>query len=137
MVLNFLSLKPCVRTCDDPVLNLDGTPIPVVEETKCLGVIFDKKLTFIPHIRKLNAKCQKASNLLRVVAHTDWGADRKVLLHLYRTIVRSKLDYGFIVYGSAKESYLKPLDTIHHQGIRLALFGPRFDLYQSLNRLPI
>ena len=45
-------------------------------------------------------------NLLRVVAHTDWGADRKVLLHLYRTIVRSKLDYGSIVYGSARESYL-------------------------------
>ena len=28
---------------DDPVLTLDGTPIPVVEETKLLGVIFDKK----------------------------------------------------------------------------------------------
>ena len=28
---------------DDPVLTLDGTPIPVVEETKFLGVIFDKK----------------------------------------------------------------------------------------------
>ena len=50
MVLNFLSLKPCVCTFfqlrkahDDPVLTLDGTPIPVVEETKFLGVIFDKK----------------------------------------------------------------------------------------------
>ena len=63
---------------DDPVLTLDGTPIPVVEETKFLGVIFDKILTFIPHIKKSNAKCQKALNLLRVVAHTDWGADRKV-----------------------------------------------------------
>ena len=59
-------------------------------------------------------------NLLRVVAHTDWGADRKILLNLYRTIVRSKLDYGCIVYGSARPSYLKILDTIHHQGIRLA-----------------
>ena len=87
----------------------------MVEETKFLGVIFDKKkLTFIPHIKKLKAKCQKALNLLRVVAHTDWGADRKVLLHHYRTRVRSKLDYGSIVYGSARESYLKTLDTIHH-----------------------
>ena len=98
MVLNFLSLKPCLHFCqlrkahDDPVLTLDGTPIPVVEETKFLGVIFYKKkqLTCIPHIKKLKAKCQKALNLLRVVAHTDWGADRKVLLHLFRTIVRSK-----------------------------------------------
>ena len=128
----------CMHFCqlrkahDDPVLTLDGQPIPVVEETKFLGVIFDKKLTFIPHIKKLKAKCQKALNLLRVVAHTDWGADRKILLNLYRTIVRSKLDYGCIVYGSARPSYLKTLDTIHHQGIRLALGAFRTSPAESL-----
>ena len=36
---------------DDPVLTLGGQPMPVVEETKFLGVIFDKKLTFIPDIK--------------------------------------------------------------------------------------
>ena len=108
--MHFCQLR---KAHDDPVLTLDGTSIPVVEETKFLGVIFDKKLTFIPHINKY----QKALNLLKVVAHTDWGADRKILLHLYRTIVRSKLDYGSIVHGSARESYLKTLDTIHYLGI--------------------
>ena len=68
----------------------------------------------------MKAKCQTALSLLRVVAYTDWGADRKVLLHLYRTVVRSKLDYGSVVYCSARESYLKALDKIHHQRIRLA-----------------
>ena len=71
-------------------------------------------------------------NLLRVVAHTDWVADRKVLLHLYRTIVRSELDYGSLVYGSARESYLKTLDTIHHQEIRLALGAFRTSPADSL-----
>ena len=71
-------------------------------------------------------------NLLRVVAHTDWGADRKILLNLYRTIVRSKLHYGCIVYGSARPSYLKTLDTIHHQGIRLALGAFRTSPAESL-----
>ena len=93
----------------------------MVEETKFLGVIFNKKLTFIPHIKKLKAKCQKALNLLRVVAHTDWGADIKSLLNLYRTIVRSKLDFGSMVYASARPAFLKTLETIHHQGIQLAL----------------
>ena len=74
--MHFCQLR---KAHDDPVLTLDGQPIPVVEETKFLGVIFDKKLIFIPHIKKLKAKCQKALNLLRVVAHTDWGADRKIL----------------------------------------------------------
>ena len=94
---------------NDPILTLDGTPIPVVEENKFLGVIFDRKLSFILHIKQLKAKCQKALNLLRVVAHTDWGADRKVLLNLYRTIIRSKLDYGSIVMDPLENLILKCL----------------------------
>ena len=65
-----------------PELTLNGTLIPVVEQTKFLGVIFDNKLTFLPHIRYLKEKCVKALNLLRVVAHTFWGADQHTLLHL-------------------------------------------------------
>ena len=49
---------------------------------------------------------------------TDWGADRNVLLLQYRSLIRSKLDYGFIVYGSARQSYIS-LDLVH-QGLRLA-----------------
>ena len=36
-------------------------------------------------------------------------------------MIRSKLDYGSNVYGSARKSYLAMLDLIHHQGLRLAL----------------
>ena len=46
-------------------------------------------------------------NLLKVVA--NWGADRKILLRLYRALIWSKLDYGSIVYESARKSYLKKL----------------------------
>ena len=128
----------CMHFChlrkahNDPILTLYGTPFPEVEENKFLGVIFDRKLSFIPHIKQLKAKCQKALNLLRVVAHTDWGADRKVLLNLYRTIIRSKLDYGSIIYGSARKSYLEMLDPIHHQGLRLALGAFRTSPSESL-----
>jgi ribonuclease HI len=116
--MHFCQLR---RHHDGPNLTLEGTPIPVVEETKFLGIIFDRKLTFIPHLKHLKAKCLKSLNLLKVIAHTDWGADRRVILSLYRTFIRSKLDYGCVVYGSARKSYLKMLDPIHHQGIRLAL----------------
>jgi len=44
--------------------------------------------------------------MLRVVAHTSWGgADQHTLLHLYRSLITSKLDYGCIVYGSTQVSY--------------------------------
>ena len=112
MALNFRSRKQCVHFCqlrkvhNDPELYLYGDLIPVVDEAKFLGVIFDRKLSFIPHIKYLKAKCLKALNLLKVLSHTSWGADRTILLHLYRSLIRSKLDYGAIVYGSARKSYL-------------------------------
>ena len=84
-----------------------------------MGLLFDKKLSFIPHIKALKAKCLKALDVLKVLSNTNWGGDRS-FLNLYRSLVRSKLDYGTIVYGSARKLYLKSLDTIH-QGLRLAL----------------
>ena len=102
-------------------LTLHGVQIEVVPEFNFLSLLFDFKLSFIPHINYLSNKCQKALNLLRVVSSMDWGADRKVLLKLYRSLVRSKLEYGYIVYGSARQSYLWKLDSIHNQGLRLAL----------------
>ena len=116
----------------DPNILLGKTPIKVVREAKFLGVIFDTKLTFKNHIQYLKTSCQKALDILRVVGHTDWGADRIVLLRLYRSLVRSKLDYGCIVYGSARRSILKQLDPIHHQGLRIALGAFRTSPAQSL-----
>ncbi len=116
----------------DPELYLNGNKIPVVTEAKFLGVIFDKKLTFLPHIKYLKDKCLKALNLLKVVSRTNWGGDRKVLLRLYRSLIRSKLDYGCIVYGSARKSYLKILDPIANQGLRLALGAFRTSPIESL-----
>ena len=106
--------------------------IPVKDEVKFLGLVFDKKLDFKAHVAYLKKKCQKALNILRVVGHTDWGADKSTLLKLYRTLVRSKLDYGCAVYGSAKHYILKLLDPIHHQGLRIALGAFRTSPVQSL-----
>ena len=132
------SKTQCVHFCqlrkihDDPELYLYGSLIPVVDDFKFLGLIFDRKLSFIPHIKYLKAKCLKALNLLKVLSHTNWGADRTVLLKLYRSLIRSKLDYGSIVYGSARKSYLMMLDTVHHQGLRLALGAFRTSPVESL-----
>ena len=57
----------------NPELYLNKTRIDVVTEFKFLGVIFDTKLTFLPHINALKKKCKKALNLLKVVAHSEWG----------------------------------------------------------------
>ena len=107
-------------------------PIPVVEETKFLGVIFDRRLSFVPHLKYVTKKALKALNILKVVGNTEWGADRKVMLRLYTSLNRSKLDYGCIVYGSARKSYLQILDPIHNQELRLCLGAFRTSPVESL-----
>ena len=56
-----------------------------------------------------------------VVVHLKWGGDSDTFLMLYRAIVRSKFDYGCIVYGTASNTNLRQLDNIHNSGLRLAL----------------
>ena len=40
---------------------------------------------------------------------------------LYRSLFRSKFDYGCIIFGSARKSYVQMIDPIHNKGLRLAL----------------
>ena len=98
-----------------------------MEETKFLGVIFDRKLSFSPHLKYVKKKALKALHILKVIGNTEWGAVR-----LYRSLIRSKLDHGCIVYGSARKSYLQMLDPIHNQGLRLCLGAFRTSPIESL-----
>ena len=81
----------------------------------------------------MKAKCIKALNLLKVFISHKLGCGQTTLLHLYRSLIRSKLDYGSILYGSARKSYLQMLDTVHNQGLRLALGAFRTSPVSSLN----
>jgi ribonuclease HI len=133
------SKSVCMHFCHkriphpDPELKIYDGLIPVVEEAKFLGLIFDRKLTFKAHIKYLKDRCLKTINLLRVVAHTDWGADSATLLRLYRALVRSKLDYGCIIYGSARKSYLQPLDRVQNLALRICLGAFRTTPIPSLH----
>ena len=42
------------------------------------------------------------------------------------------MDYGSIIYGSAHKSYIKALDAIHHQGLRIATGAFRTSPVESL-----
>ena len=83
--------------------------------------VVELTLTFKKPISVLKTQCKEAHNLIWVVAHLKWGGDRDTFLMLYWAIVRSKLDYGCIVYGTASNTDLQQLDSIHNSGLRLAL----------------
>ena len=129
VAVHFCLRHSCVR---EPDLFINKEKIPVKEHNRFLGVTFDKKLTFHPHLKDLKTRCQTALNALKILANPEWGGDSGHLLHLYRSLIRSKLDYGCQIYGSAKKSRLKMLDPIQNQGLRLALGAFRTSPADSL-----
>ena len=136
----------CIHFCNqqklhnNPTLTIEKKNIPFVDQHKHLGLIFDKKLNFILHINYIKTKCNKALQLLHVIAHTNWGADKNNLSKLYRSLIRSKIDYSCFIYQSARKSYLKSLNPVHHTGLRLALGAfkttPVESLYAEANEPP-
>ena len=130
VAVHFCQKRSCIR---NPELKIYNETIPVKNEARFLGVIFDKKLSFLPHIKTLKTRCQTALNALKVFSNPEWGGDSDILLQLYRSMVRSKLDYACQIYGSARKSYIKMLNPIQNQGLRLALGAFRTSPEESLH----
>jgi hypothetical protein len=101
-------------------LYLNNHALPVVPSAEFLGLVLDSRLSWEPHLRQLRVSCERSLNILRVLSGASWGGDRTIMLRLYRSLVRSKLDYGSFIYGSATQGKLRILDPVHHEGIRLA-----------------
>ena len=109
------------RNCSSNTsVTLYGRALPMRTPVRFLGLELDRKLTYKEHFKTLRTKCFKALNILKCVSRTSYGADRKTLLTLYRSLIRSKLDYACMIYDAACASSKRPLDTIHHTAVRIA-----------------
>ena len=93
--------------------------IKTESKVKFLGMMFDEKLTWEHHIKYIVDKCKKRLNLMRCLAGTKWGASKKCQLILYRTLIRSILDYGCIAYDSTAKIHKKQLQTVQNTALRL------------------
>ena len=73
----------CMHFCqvhkmhNQPTLTLNGPEIPITQQYKFLGITLDPKQSFIPRIKQLRIKYKQTIQLLRIIAHIDWDADKK------------------------------------------------------------
>ena len=104
-----------------PSLMIEGSAVDYVEAHKFLGLTLDApRLTWKRHINKLKIDCLRRTPLMKSISHHQWGSDRKTLIMIYKSLIRSKLDYGCQFYGCAKLEYLKELEPIQNQCLRIA-----------------
>ena len=120
------------RQVANPHITLYSVPIKFEDKVKFLGLTFDKNLRWEAHISDLRGRVMKASNILKVLSHLRWGADRLTLLCIYRYLIRSKMDYGSQIYATANESAIYKLSVLHHICIRLCTGAFKSSPIQSL-----
>ena len=99
---------------------LGNCKIEIVKDIKVLGVIFDEKLTWKKHIENLKQQCLSRLNILKILSAKNWGTDQNTLIKTYKTLIQSKIDYGSIIYGSAKEYITCKLEPILNTSMRIA-----------------
>jgi len=103
-------------------LTVDGCILEFVNQYRYLGVVLDApRLRWEPQINSLKLNCIPIMNLLQCISSRHWGADRAVLIKLYKVLIRSRLDYAAAFYGSAAHSNLSKLNIIQNNCLRIAL----------------
>ena len=102
-------------------VTLNNTRIKHTNSTTFLGLHMDRKLTWRVHINNIIKKTEKSINILRMISSLKWSADPSISLLVYRSYIRSVIDYGSSAYGNASDSLLKKLDVIHNRCLRLCL----------------
>lgn len=108
------------RSITPPVININNNRIEFVKKHRFLGMTIDgPKLTWKAHIENLKITSSRKLNPLKAVSHCHWGADRLILSKMYTALIRSRLDYGAVLYDTAPESSLKKLNVIQNTALRI------------------
>ena len=117
-------------------LRFRNLPLPstvvlsMVREVRFLGMIFDERLTWVPHAKSLSHAYQSSLDLLRYLSHATWDSDMTTLLRFSRPF-RSKLEYGAHVYCTASPCALPILDPFQSESLvwRLVRSSPIINLH--------
>lgn len=96
-----------------------GRQIEQVNSFRFLGIIFDSKLNWTDHVRKVEEKCKKILNIMRCLTGSEWGASQRALRDLYVALMRPVIEYGSVVFRSASKTSIKKLEAIQNQALRI------------------
>lgn len=114
-----VSRKSKVNTFKPDGIVFMEKPIEPVDQMKLVGFVFDPKMTMEPMI---NHVARKARVKLGAIGRLQQHLDSKNLEIMFKSFVRSSLEYGNLVYMSAGSSYKERLDHVQHAAEKMCQF---------------
>ena len=81
-----------------------GEEIRLVDRVTYLGVVLDSKLSWIPHITEKSTKANRCLLLCRRAVGQTWGLSPKVMMWIYKTMIRPIMSYAVTVWAAGLET---------------------------------
>jgi len=123
LAIFFISRDKC------PLIKLKNKTIHVPYETKYLGIVLDKQLTWNHHlnnkIKMTNIKLHLFRNLLKFKLKIQF----KIILN--KTIIRPVWSYSILIRGLAKASNICPIQVFQNINLRIITEAPWYIINQA------
>ena len=96
-------------------INLSTNKITFIQNLNFLGITFDSKLNFKPHIDKIRQQISRSLGFLYRVKNF---IPTKYKKQLYYSLVHPHLNYGIVLWGNMPKSTIKPLESLQNRAIK-------------------
>ena len=100
------------KKTDHPTLHFSHAPIAYTNCHKHLGMYLDEKLNFLQHIKEKTSKANRGIGVIRKLRHI---LPRHSLITIYKSFVRTHLDYCDIIYDQPNnESFCNKIESFQY-----------------------
>ena len=103
-------------------LTLKNSELKMVEETTYLGITFNSKLKWGPHIKQKITNAKKKLFKYKGSMKANWGPPQSSMRWLYTGVIRPGITYGSLIWGKTVMNQFQN-DLRRVQGLALMLQG--------------
>ena len=135
---NFMIFRPKGKNEICPIININGSSIREIGNTKFLGIIIDSKLNWLEHIKCISRKIAKGT---AIIIKARRSFETETLLNLYNALIFLHISYCIHVWGNTASVHLHRLYVLQEKIIRI-IYGVRprthtEPLYKALHILNV
>lgn len=102
-------------------IKIGNESIEAKQTIKFLGLTFQDNLKWNTHIDNIVNKCLAPIKIISFLRSTWLGMDPKLLLNLYKSLIRSRIEYGSSIWSNIPAYLIEKLESIQNRCIRIAM----------------
>jgi hypothetical protein len=121
---------------EDIDIKLSGSKIMANKNPVFLGIRFDCHLSFKNQVNYMKESCIKRINVLKVLSNKKWGLSVKTLTNIYKSLIRSLLEYSSIIYPCISQTNLELLEKIQFKCLKIIHKKSKFESNDAIRLLP-